>query len=196
MKKLLVFSFLCLLGQFVFAQDLVRRTNGEILFTKIESIDSEKISYSVGPRQVSISVDSIAFIEYLEGGVEYFNRNSIQKIDPKEIDGLAHRHGNKVYVPFSSETVAQRSGSLKLKELITNSGLWEVVACEEEAHFIMKFVYSEEGKDHGTIVILDRLGNLLYESPKVKNSDFVPSHKGQEIAESLFRKYIKNLVIQ
>ena len=191
MKKLIVVTILCLVGKFLIGQDLIRLTNGQSFFANIESVDAESINYALGKRIVSIPIDDVAFIEYLEGGVDYIHPETLQTINPDSIESPVYKKGNRVYIPFSSDKIAHRSGSLKLRELVSESGLWQIADCIEESHFVMEFVYSETGKDHGFVNIKDRHGVTLYQTPNVYNSDFVPSHKGQEMAEVLYKRYIK-----
>lgn len=194
MKRLFIIITLCLLCQVIFGQDLLKLTNGKSLFVEIQSVNNDEVVYQKDNRTVTLSIDEVALIEYLEGGVEYYHKESLQTINIENIEAPVYQKGNKVYIPFSSDKVAHRCGALKLRELVSKSDLWQVVDCEEEAHFIMEFVYSERGKDHGYINIKDREGNLIYQTPKVRNSDFVPSHKGEEIAERLFKKYIRHFI--
>ena len=183
-------SMFCLLNLALYSQDLVRLTDGKSFLVDIEFVNDESIFYQVGKRQITISKDNIAFIEYLEGGVEYIHPETLNIINPDSIAEPVYKKGNKVYIPFSSEEVAQRSGALRLRELVAKSKLWQLADCEEEAHFVMEFVYSDKGRDHANIDIMDRYGNLIYQTPKIYNSDFVPTHKGQELAESLFNTFI------
>lgn len=183
---------LCLMGQIVLGQDLIKLTNGKSFFTEIQSVDKESVVYQIGKRKVTLPTEEIALIEYLEGGVEYYNMETLQIINPDSIVYPLQR-GHNVYVPFSSENVTKRSGALKLRELAQESMLWHVVDCEEEAHFIMEFVYSDIGKDHGFINMKDRCGKVLYQTREVYNSDFNPVHKGEELAEELFTKHIRTL---
>ena len=182
----------CLLCQGIYGQDLIKLTNGKSFFAEIRSNNGETGVYEKSNRIVTQSIDEIALIEYLEGGIEYHHLESLRIINPDSIETPASKRGNKVYIPFSSDKVAHRCGALKLRELVSEGGLWQVVDCEEEAHFIMEFIYSESGKDHGYINIKDRQGNVIYQTSKVRNSDFVPSHKGEEIAERLYKKYIRH----
>lgn len=193
MKRFVVFTFFWMIAQIVLGQDLIKLTNGSSYFVEIQSIDNDVVTYNNGNRTVTRSIDEIALVEYLEGGVEYFHLESLQIISPDDIETPVDKKGNKVYIPFSSDKVAHRCGALKLRELVAESGLWQVVDCEEEAHFVMEFVYSDTGKDHGFVNIKDRYGNIIHQTPKVYNSDIVPSHKGEEIAEKLFKKYIRHL---
>ena len=88
---------------------------------------------------------------------------------------------------MSSTKIAQRSGSGTLKMLLVNDSLWNIVDTEEQAHFIMRYVFDDRGSDKAYIEVEDRMGKKVYMSPKVSARDFVPWHAGEESAEKLYK---------
>ena len=191
MKKLLFAAVLSLLCNFLVAQDLIKPTNGRSFFTKVQSIENGVVTYQDGVNKMTMPTTEVALIEFAETGVRHFNTSALQTIDPKSIASPVYQRGNKVYIPFSSKDVSQRAGALKLRELVAKDGIWKVVDCAEEAHFILEFVYSDEGKDHGYVNVKDRNGQLIAKSPKVNNSGNDLSVKGEDIAGTLYDKYIR-----
>jgi hypothetical protein len=180
MKKTTFLLALCVLCNVIVAQDLIKPVRGESFFTEVKSVESGKVTYRKGPQIETMPISEVALIEYAETGVEYFHKEALQTVDSKSIGSPIYKKGNCVYVPFSSALASQRNGALKLRELVTESGLWEVVDCAEEAHFILQFVYSEEGRDYGVIYLKDRMGNLKYQTSEVR------THKPEEVAQTLF----------
>lgn len=176
MRKIIFTVVFCVLGLALVAQDvhvkvnqdLIKLTNGESFFTEIQSVKDGKVTYQKGPQTMTLPVSDIALIEFKETGVEYFNKNALIVIDPKTIGTPICKKGNKVYIPFSSHFVTQRSGALRLREIVAEDGFWETVDCEEEAHFILEFVYSEKGRDNAVVDLKDRSGNLVYETSKIR----------------------------
>jgi hypothetical protein len=177
---------LCALSHVLVAQDLIKPISGKSFFTEIKSVEKGIVTYQNGPRIETMPLSEVALIEYSETGVEYFNKSSLNTIDPKDIVEPVYKKGNKVYIPFSSHSVQQRSGALHFRELITKDGLWEVVDCEEEAHFILEFYYDGEGRDSGTFRLKDRNGNIFFRSDMVIERISDPVRQGEKMAESLF----------
>ena len=169
-------------------QDLIKLTNGESFFTEIQSVKDGVVTYQKGPQTMTVPVSDIALIEFKETGVEYFNKNTLKIIDPKTVGVPVCKKGNKVYIPFSSHFVPQRSGALRLRELIVEDGFWEAVDCVEEAHFILELSYSEKGRDNAVVYLKDRSGNLLYETSKSGKGDWNDVDKGIKMAESLHKQ--------
>ena len=190
---LLSFVFLGFTINDMNAQDYVKPINGKGFFAKIIEQSEDDIVYESQKIRFNIPKKDIAFIEYLEMGIIYYNKESIQKLDIANYSGLLYAKGNRIYIPFASKTVAQRAGALKLRELLSNDGFWKIVDCEEEAHCIMEYIFDESGKDRAYLAIKDRNGNILYKSAKVSASDWVPSHAGQESATSLYKRHISTL---
>lgn len=194
MKKITFIAVFCVLCHILAAQDihtkvnqdLVKLTDGTSFFTEIQSVKDGVVTYQKGPQTMTMPQSEVAFIEFKDSGVEYYNKSSLKVIAPESVGFPVYQQGNKVYIPFSSHMVVQRSGALRLRELVAEEKIWEVADCEDEAHFILEMVYSEEGKDHAILNLKNRNGELLYQTPKSKKSDWNDVDKGIEMADDLF----------
>lgn len=193
MKKLFIVLAMCLTCHALVAQDLIKPINGKSFFAEIQSVENGIVNYQIGVSKMTMPTTDIALIEFSEGGVQYFHEEALKQIDPNNIEAPVYKRGNKVYIPFSSKDVTQRSGALKLRELVSNGNVWEVADCKEEAHFILDFQYSEIGADGAVVNIKDRKGNQLVQTPKVKNSGWDPVQKGEEIAKAQYEKYVSKI---
>lgn len=193
MKKLFITLVLCIFSQALVSQDLIKPINGKSFFAEIQSVENGIVNYQIGVSKMTMPTTDIALIEFSEGGVQYFHEEALKQVDPNNIEAPVYKRGHKVYIPFSSKDVTQRSGALKLRELVSNGNVWEVADCKEEAHFILEFEYSEIGADGAVVNIKDRKGNQLVQTPKVKNSGWDPVQKGEEIAKAQYEKYVSKI---
>ena len=193
-KRLYLILFLFLgIANNMNAQDYIKIVNKRGVFAKVIEQNEEFIVYESQKTKFSIPKEEVVLIEYLEMGVVYYNEEFIQKLDPTNFHDLPYSRGNCIYVPFASNKVAQRSGAIKLRELLSKDGYWKIVDCEEEAHCILEYVFSDSGRDHAYFIIKDRNGEVLYKSYRVSASGFVPSHVGQESATALYERHISKL---
>src|SRR5574344_387808 len=175
------------------AQDYIKLINVMSYYSEIIEDSDDYIIHKSNRVELKIPKSEIKLIEYLELGLVIYNEKYINSNNsPKDRESLFEK-GSSVYVPFSSTKVVKRSGGLKLRELLKEDGFWNLVDCEMEADFIIEYLYLEKGRDKARIIIKDRTGNIIYESPKVSAKDFVPSHAGRESATKLYRRYIKKL---
>ena len=193
MKKLFITLVLCIFSQALVAQDLIKPINRKSFFAEIQSVENGIVNYQIGVSKMTMPTTDVTLIEFSEGGVQYFHEEALKQIDPNNIEAPVYKRGHKVYIPFSSKDVTQRSGALKLRELVSNGNVWEVADCKEEAHFILEFEYSEIGADGAVVNIKDRKGNQIVQTPKVKNSGWDPVIKGEEIAKAQYEKYVRNI---
>jgi hypothetical protein len=193
MKKLFIVLAMCLTCQALVAQDLIKPINGKSFFAEIQSVENGIVNYQIGVSKMTMPTTDVTLIEFSEGGVQYFHEEALKQVDPNNIEAPVYKRGHKVYIPFSSKDVTQRSGALKLRELVSNGNVWEVADCKEEAHFILDFQYSEIGADGAVVNIKDRKGNQLVQTPKVKNSGWDPVQKGEEIAKAQYEKYVSKI---
>ena len=176
------------------AQDYIKTVDGQGFFAKIVSDEENKIIYESNKTKFTILKKEIVLIEYSERGLIIYNKEFIQEIDiPRDSNALLYAKGNCVYIPFSSNRVVQRAGSKQLRQLLAEDGFWKIVDCEQEAHCIIEYVFDDKGKDKAYLRIKDREGAILYISPKVGATDWIPTHAGQESAIKLFEKYVKKL---
>ena len=192
-KICLLLLIFCSIVSTMNAQDYIKPVDGKGFFTKVTMQSEDFIIYESQRTQFKVPRKDIVLVEYQEMGLIFYNKEHIQKLDLTNYEGLLFSKGNRIYIPFSSTKVAQRVGSMKLRELLSKDGYWEIVDCEEEAHCIMEYVFSESGRDHAYFIIKDRSGNVLYISPRVSASDWIPSHAGTKSANSLYKSHISKL---
>ena len=138
-------------------------------------------------RVVKLNKDALVLIEHEENGLELFKPEYCHNVDPSSASTPFYDRNNCIYIPISSSRIAQRSGSGTLKMLLVEDSLWNIVDTEEQAHYIMHYVFDDRGADKAYIEVEDRNGNRVYVSPKVSARDFVPWHAGEESAEKLYR---------
>lgn len=187
MKKLILFIAILFLHQLCYSQNLIQFKDGRTIWANSTlTTDSYiEVSFSSDSRHQYLLKD-IVLIEYLENGLVYYDSTYLKIINPKSITKPIYQQGNNVYIPFSSTYVAQRCGSIRLRELIEKSGYWNVVNSPLEAHFILKYIFDDTGKDHAYFVIESRDKENVYISRNVNASDWIPQHAGQESAEKLY----------
>jgi len=193
MKKLFIVLALCFTCHALVAQDLIKPINGKSFFAEIQSIENGIVNYQVGVSKMTMPTSEIALIEFKEGGVQYFHTESLKEIDPKN-DVPAWKKGHKVYIPFSDENEAKRSGALKLRELVAQGGSWEVADCKEEAHFVLDFAYSEGGLGRANVVMKEKSGATIVQTPNIMqslmNSGKAQKTKGEVLAKAQYDKYV------
>lgn len=193
MKKLFIALALCLTCYALVAQDLIKPINGKSFFADIQSVENGVVNYQIGVSKMTIPTTDIALIEFHDSGVQYFHKEALQTINPKTIAPPVYKKGHKVYIPFSSKDETQRIGALKFRELMEQDGTWEVVDCKEEAHFLLEFLYSEQGRDHANVVMKEQSGKVIVQTPKVKNSGRNPKTKGEMLAKAQYDKYVDKM---
>lgn len=163
-------------------------------FTEAKNLERDMISIESSGYTKLIPKSEIVLIEYMEDGIDILQRDKLVITEPKAYEGDAESFfakGKKVYVPLSSTSLKNRWGAKRLRELLLADGFWKMVGCAEEADFILTYRFSDSGHDHANLFIYDRTDELLFESPRVGASDWVPVHAGEESAEKLYKKYIK-----
>jgi len=176
------------------AQDYIKPIEGKGFYAKVTKEDSDEIFYESNRTKFTIPKKEVILIEYLERGVVIYNKEYIKELDVSNYRGFLYAEGNSVYIPFHSNKSAQRGGAIELRKLLAGDGFWKVVDCEQEAHFIMEYVFDEySGLDKAYFRIKNRNGKILYTSEKVRAKDFVPYHAGQKSATKLYEKHIKKL---
>lgn len=190
MTKTYILIFVILLPLLGFSQDLIQLKDGRTILSTVTEINEHSITLQNDKRTQTIALSNVVLIEYLEDGLVYYDTvNQLNYV--KNATNPITQKGNKVYIPFSSTRVAQRCGSLHLRKLIEDQNIWHTVNTPLEADFILKYIYSDKGKDHAYLEMCDNKNNTIWISGKVGASDWVPQHAGEESAESLFNKYIK-----
>lgn len=178
----------------VFSQDLIQFKNGRTLWVEDATQHNEQIFATKNDKHVVYDISEIVLLEFLEDGLVYFDTsNNILYVDPSSVSSPVYALNHRVYIPFSSTKIAQRSGSIRLRELVEESGWWKVVNSPLEADFILKYVFSDKGKDHAYIQIEDRNDDIILQSKSVGATDWIPYHAGEESAEALYKKVLKKL---
>jgi hypothetical protein len=195
MKKVTLISVIFFLaGTILYAQDYIKPVNEKGFYADIKDQSGDYIVYESNDIEFSIPKSEIVLVEYLERGVVLYNKQYIKELDLTNYTDLLYSKGNNIYVPFASNKIAQRAGSITLRKLLEEDGFWNMVDCEQEAHCIIEYVFNGSGRDRAYLRIKDRKGTILYESPTVSASDWVPYHAGEESATDLYKKIIKKKI--
>ena len=186
----------------ILAQDIVYTVDGKLYetylnTTNIKSLDS--FAYELNGRIYRVPVSDVVVVEYEATGMEILQPDKIKKVPAVAFNDdlltfMAKR--KKVYIPYSSPHIQQRSGVLTLRNLIQNSGFYEMVKCDDEADFILQFMFDDKGRDHAYLLVTDRMGNRVLCTDNVNAQDFVPKDAGQEAAEKLFKKVFTNIIFK
>lgn len=195
MKKLLLLIVSVLCGSTLYAQGFIYTTDGKMYFTEVKNLDKDFVNVNIGDYNKLIPKSEIVLVEYMEDGIEIFQKEKIDSIEPHAFDGNYAKflaQGQKVYVPVASTTIAVRWGAKRLRELLLAEGYWKLVGCAEEADFILTYKFNEDGRDHAYLFIYDRNDEAILQSPRVGAKDFVPAHAGEESAEKLYKRFLVN----
>lgn len=192
---------LLLSTQLAYSQAFVYTVDGMMYFTEAENLNKDRISVEID-RNVTKSIpkSDIVLIEYLEDdGMDILQKDKIVAVEPVKYNGDLQSFiakGKKVYIPVSSTSVANRWGGKILRELLLKDGYWKLVGCEDEADFILRYIYSDEGRDHAVLVIYDRMDNVVAKSPKEGASYMWASRAGEKSGEKLYKKYIQKGILK
>ena len=189
MKKIFLFLGLFIIPHLTFSFNYFLTVYGKRYFGDIKQ-ETQKyfiVELENEDRIIEILKENIILIEHEENGVEIFKSEYIDSVNPNTAVSPFFSKKNNIYIPMSSTKIAQRSGSGTLKMLLVNDSLWNIVDTEEQAHFIMRYVFDDRGSDKAYIEVKDRMGKKVYMSPKVSARDFVPWHAGEESAEKLYK---------
>lgn len=196
--KRTVFSIvLSLTTVFVYSQALISTTDGKFYWVNGNTENLSKldvIGAQEGRRVVRIPVTNVVTVEDMEHGLEILQSDKLKKIPAVAFEDNIESffaQGKKVYIPLASGIIQQRWGAKRLIELMMESDYWHLVACDEEADFIMEYVFDDKGSDHAYLLFSDRSGNKVLSTWNVAASDFVPVHAGEESAEELFDTFLK-----
>jgi len=188
---ILLFSMLTLnaFGQY----DFIQTVDGNQYWLDIETEDFDEIAVPDGRRTRRIPKSDIVLIEYMEDGLKILQKDKLKKVEPVAFSDNVEefvKQGKRVYIPLASFIIQQRYGARKLRDLLMEDGYWKVVGCEEEADFILEYVFDDKGKDHASLLFSDRFGYKFMFSKSVDADWFVPTRTGEESAEELYEKYI------
>ena len=198
-NRKILFALSLFLVSSVYSQDFVRTIDGKIYWTDLkgERLDNlDEIAVENGRRIIRIPTAQIVLVEYIETGLKILQPDKIQKKDPVAFNNNLSdffAQGKRVYIPLASSIIAQRWGAKRLRELILENKYWELAGCEEEADFIMEYVFDDKGKDHAYLIMKDRMDENILSTSHVNASKIVPQHAGEESAEKLFKYCLKNI---
>ena len=204
MKNIKIFLTVALMmvAMSSYSQGVIFTVDGKMFWVN-EKIDNfanlEDVSVEDGRRIIRIPISDIVSIEYMEQGLKILQPYKLKKVEPVAFDNNIDAFlasGKRVYIPLSSGIIQQRWGAKKLIELVNETDYWKIVGCEDEADFIMEYVFDDKGKDHAYLLFSDRLGKKILSSFSVGATDFVPVHAGEESAEKLFKGYIKKYIFE
>ena len=191
MNRIFAIFFFSIVAQPICAQSLIRTVDGKNYWINmsVETVNNSKtITAKDGDKIVRIPKSEIVLIEYEKDGLEILQPDKIRKVDPVEFDGdyesfLAK--GKSVYIPLASDDAVQRSGSRRLRILIQRSKYFTMADCEDEADFILKYVFDDRGKDKACLKYLDRMGNVVLTTQKVNASYIGADRAGGKSVDKL-----------
>lgn len=142
---------------------------------------------------IKLNKDDLILVEREEEGLEIFKPEYIKKIDADTAVSPFYAKGNAIYIPMSSNKIVKRTGAGTLKMLMVNDAYWNIVDTEDEAHYIMKYVFDDRGPDKAYLLVTDKQGRNVYMSKKVSATDLVPWHAGEESATKLYKGMMKSI---
>jgi hypothetical protein len=178
MKKLLFSLGLTVISINLFAQiDFIKFIGEKPFRTKIKKVTDSSVIYQTGrgPEFTSL-IKSIDFIEYGGQRVIYYNylpadhdiyTPELQKIS-KERPLELMKKGGKVFIPITIKTEGNMLGNIFMRELLPDYNYWEIVNSEQEAEFILNFIYDDSGRDKVYFTLKTRDNNIFYKSTVVK----------------------------
>ena len=194
MRSFLLLCILLALPVFVFPFSYFKTIDGKRYFGNIKKKTSEYLLVELEDedRVIKIFKKDLVLMEDEELGLEIYKPDYLNPVDSNT--ATLPFYTNNIYVPMNSTKIVQRAGSGTLKMLmVEDSETWNVVDTEEEAHYIMKYVFDDRGSDKAYLEVVDRNGKKIYTSSKVPARDWVPWHAGEESATKLYEKLLKNV---
>lgn len=195
MKRVLLLFLLYLHVSVAFSQSYFRTVDGKRIFGNIkqETDSFFMIEVENANRIIKIEKSNLILVEHEENGLTIFRKDLIHPVDPASATTPFYDITNAIYIPISSFRIVQRSGSAKLKMLMLRTGCFNIVDTEEEAHYLLFYVFDDRGADKAYLRVEDRSGKEIYTSRYVPARDLIPWHAGTEPATLLFNNLIKNI---
>lgn len=200
MKKVFVTIMFSMLSSLMYSQTFIRTIDGKNYWSEKSLnalIGEDEIPVNKGRNIIRIQKSNILLMEDLEAGLKIIQPDKINKVKPLAFDGNLEAFlakGKRIYIPLASSITQQRWGARKLRELFDESDYWQLVGCEDEADFILDYVFNDQGKDHAVIVITDRVGKGVISTSQLYANDWVPAHAGIESAEKLYKRFFLEYV--
>jgi len=122
-KKVLFSLFISFITINIFAQDFfgkdyIKPVNEKGFYAVVKNERGDLIEYESNRMMFSIPKSEVVLIEYSERGLVFYNKQYIKSLDLSNYSSLLFAKGNNVYIPFSSDITAQRTGSMQLRKLL------------------------------------------------------------------------------
>jgi len=181
------------------------KLSGETPFrTKIKTVTDSLISYQYGKGpEFTSRVKSIDYVEYGGQRVVYYNYKpaehdimspelqNISTVNPKEL----MKKGHKVFIPVTSKIQGNLLGNIFMRELLPEYNYWQIVNSEEEAEFILNFIYDEEGRDKVYFTLETRAHKIFYKSTVVKaETTYSRTTQSRNSVQALLRVEMKRIM--
>lgn len=186
----------------MYAQDFILTADRKTYWTRenITNIkDINEVIVEVGRRIVRVPTSEIVLIEYEKNGLVILQPERIRKVEPVAFDGdlmSFMEKGKRVYIPYSSKDICQRSGARHLRDLLSESDYWEVVYTEDEADIILEYIFDDEGIDHAYLMVSDRRGTPVLSTSSVRARDINPTTAGEESARKLYKNVFEKCILK
>ena len=199
MKKVLLVLVLCSFYCFSYSQNFVNFTDGNVIKSGKFEQKENTIRLKIGSSEVNYPLSDIAFILCENGTILYFNYDKEKSnVTPPSIDELnpvsSIKPGMSIFVKHASTNMKQRMGAMHILEYLSNDGTFNIVYTPIEAHFILEYILTEEGRDRAGFCIKEKSTNkIVYESAKIKTENsFNPIWEAKEtVAELMKKEYTK-----
>lgn len=196
MKKYLIICLLMTFSNVVFSTSFFKTVDGRRYFGDIneETETHYLVELEEEDRIIKLAKADLLIVEDEEKGLEIFRPELIKEVDPATALAPFFAKGNKLYVPMNSTKIAARAGGYMLRKLMmADPAHWDIVDTPQEAHYIVSYIFDDSGSDKGFIWVKDRKGNVVYTSESERARDFSPWSAGEESAEKLYKKLMKNI---
>lgn len=200
MKKILTTLLFSMLSTLMYSQTFIRTVEGENYWSESnldQIMTMDEVPANKNRRIIRIKKSDIVLLEDMEAGLKILQPDKIKKIEPKAFnDDLESflAKGKRVYIPLANSITQQRWGARKLRELFDEYDYWQLVGCEDEADFILEYVFDENGRDKANILVSDRFGKGILYTTQIFANDWVPADAGKESAEKLFKLFFLKCV--
>ena len=204
-KKILFTAFYLIMSLFSYSQNYIKIIGRDIELCNEIVIDSSDISYSNinegvsfknTQLKVTVSKSKVDYVETKDGRLIFFNIPDTCKFVIHTSHNSSFndviKKGNNVYVPLPKEQkdITNRLGNSLLRDYLMKIKFWNVVENESEAHFILEYLFSEVGRDNAKLIIKNRSGKIIFNSPTVSAIDDDPRNAARISINELCRKHI------
>lgn len=195
MKRVTLLLAMCLCFGIAFPLSYFRTIDGKRIFGNIkqETDSFYMVEIEETERVIRINKSDLVLVEHEENGLFIYREDLLNPVNPETATTPFYASTNGIYIPISSSKIAQRSGSATLKMLLLGNDSWNIVDTEEEAHYILSYVFDDRGADKAYLKVENRLGKVIYTSQPVPARDWVPWHAGEESATLLHKIIMKKI---